>query len=205
MQSFVVGIDEAGRGPLAGPIAFGACKILEKPKAEFFTLFHDFPLGKDSKKMTEKERNFWFEKSTIAEKENVLRIKVLFATPSAIDTLGLSRISRDLVKRLLKDLDVEPASSKVFLDGGLHAPKKFVQETIIKGDEKVFAISLASIAAKVSRDQKMVLLGKRYRAYGFERHKGYPTQEHFEALDKLGISPIHRKRFLVKWALRSRE
>ena len=103
----------------------------------------------------------------------------------------------DSLKKLQKTTNFKPSECLALLDGGLHAPKEFTfQKTIIKGDEKEFAISLASIAAKVTRDWCMKKVSKKYPQYGFDIHKGYGTAKHILVIKKQGISGIHRKSFL---------
>ncbi len=190
MKKYLVGIDEVGRGPLAGPVAVG---VVVAP--------YRFDLGllegvRDSKKMSELGREIWYEKLRILEAEYGLRHIVQFSSAHFIDTHGIVPAIRAAVTRALRLLEVDPASSHVLLDGALRAPARFVsQETIIRGDETEPLISLASIAAKVKRDRLMRMLAIRYPEYGFEIHKGYGTKMHREVLMKQGLSVIHRKTF----------
>lgn len=215
---YIIGIDEAGRGPLAGPVAVGAV-LFEKDKYEKFkkdVCGKGLPLKKfeaerkigrrlvleeqthtilkDSKKLSEKKREEWFEKIKGNKK---IRYAVCFISAKQIDKIGISKATENAIKRTLSKLEVKPKKSKILLDGTLKAPKEFKnQKTIIKGDEKEPIISLASIVAKVSRDRYLVKLSEKYPEYSFEKHKGYGTKLHYRMLKKRGICAIHRKSFL---------
>lgn len=190
---YVVGIDEAGRGPLAGPLALGAFCVRADSRA-----FRKFCVGvKDSKKLSERKREEWFIKIESEKKLGNISFAVAFASPEMIDKRGLTFSIRHALALSLKKLACPPNQTLVLLDGGLHAPEEYTyQETIIKGDEKEPVISFASIAAKVLRDRKMVALAKRHPQYGFEKHKGYGTAAHYEAIEKYGVLDFHRKSFL---------
>jgi ribonuclease HII len=125
-------------------------------------------------------------------------------TAAQIDKQGLSKVIKSLIKKVLVDtlkkIDRAPHEVMVYLDGGLYAPEEFLsQETIIKGDDLVPVISCASIIAKVTRDQFMIRMHKKFPHYHFDVHKGYGTLVHRTAIQKYGISPLHRKSFLKKF------
>lgn len=190
-MSFVVGIDEAGRGPLAGPVAVGAlCAPVD------FDFFTTFPGLNDSKKLSEKKREALF--STLEElcEKEVLSIAVVFKSANDIDTRGIAIVIREAIAEALHSVMPDPSKGKVWLDGSLSAPPDFEQETVIGGDALLPAIMLASIAAKVTRDRYMETLARTYPYYGFERHKGYGTKAHIEALTRYGPSDIHRHTFI---------
>ncbi|MBX4189401.1 ribonuclease HII [Candidatus Parcubacteria bacterium] len=189
-KHFIVGIDEAGRGPLAGPVSLGAVMVREGFNKKFFKGI------KDSKKLSVEDRELWFALATEARRRGELDFCVSLISESVIDKHGIAYAVRLGIKRCLKRLEA-PYDSQIFLDGGIKAPEKYVhQTTIIKGDEKVPIISLASICAKVVRDRKMVRLSKTYPEYLFHIHKGYGTLAHREAIKKHGKSEIHRVSFL---------
>jgi len=191
VNRYIIGIDEAGRGPLAGPVAVGGVVISEHFNKKFFKGV------KDSKQLTPEERELWFTLITEAKRRGDLDYAVSLVSESVIDKHGISYAIKLGIKRVLKHLNVPPEETQVFLDGSLKAPKEYVhQTTIIKGDEKVPVISVASICAKVVRDRRMVRLAKKYPLYGFHIHKGYGTRAHKEALRLHGHSSIHRKSFL---------
>jgi ribonuclease HII len=191
MQKWIVGIDEVGRGPLAGPIYVCGVAILEKDyrKAQWKGLT-------DSKLMTPKNREKWCDKAK--ELEATGKIKIVIASRSAemIDKKGISVCTKDCITSILKKLTINPKETMVLLDGGLKAPKEYVQETIIKGDQKEKVISLASVVAKVSRDKMMVKLHKTYPDYKWDKNKGYGTKAHILALKNKGFSSFHRQSFL---------
>jgi len=188
---FQIGIDEVGRGPLAGPVAVGAFVFL-KPEARKF-----FRGVKESKQLSEQKREEWFRIIQAQQKLGTIDFRVTFQSHTVIDTKGLSHAIRTALSISLKGLNVLPAQARVLLDGGLRAPSNYEnQKTIIKGDEKEAVIALASICAKVLRDRKMKLLGKKYLGYGFEVHKGYGTKRHYEAIERLGVTGVHRRSFL---------
>lgn len=190
---YTVGIDEVGRGPLAGPVA--VCALCLKPTFNK----KNFNKFKDSKKLSHIQRVEWLKKIEIEKENKNLSYKVTFQSNKIIDTKGLSFAIRNALKLSLNSLKVNPKDCLVLLDGGLKAPVEYKnQKTIIKGDEKELAIALASIVAKVTRDTLMDKLAKKYSGYGLEKHKGYGTSAHYKALKKLGISAIHRKSFLTK-------
>lgn len=197
---YVIGIDEAGRGPLAGPVAVGVCLVPAKmTRKNLLAKSGKVGLKKlnDSKKLSVKRREQWF----VQMRKMELDFAVTLISNKIIDGQGLSFAIRkamlDSLKKLRETTHFKPSECLVLLDGGLHAPAEFIfQKTIIKGDEKEFAISLASIAAKVTRDAYMRRLAQKHPAYGFEIHKGYGTARHITTIKKEGITPIHRRSFL---------
>ncbi len=207
---YIVGIDEACRGPLAGPVAVVAfCIKIEKYKnikIEEFN-FHDisyrlkklFKGARDSKKMSVVKREEIFSRIQQAKKNDLVRYIVLNQTAKNIDGKGISWSIKDCIRKCLRELKVNPRQTLVLLDGGIRAPEEFIyQKTIIGGDDKEIVISLASICAKVTRDAHMKKLAKKYPKYGLEKHKGYGTLYHRKAIKKYGPSKIHRKTFLSR-------
>jgi len=191
-MSHIVGIDEAGRGPLAGPVAVGAVAISSSFKKNFFKSI------KDSKKLSPSDRELWFALALEARKEGLLDFAVSLVSEKVIDRKGISYAIRLGIRRSLMTLGVS-ADSQVYLDGGIKAPKEFIHQlTVIRGDEKIPIISLASIMAKVIRDRKMVRLSKKFPEFNFHKHKGYGTSEHRQAIWKFGPSIIHRRSFLTR-------
>lgn len=186
----ILGIDEAGRGPLAGPVSVGVVKLSESFNKRFFKGI------KDSKQLTAEERELWFSLATEAKKKGELDFKVSLVSEKIIDRHGISYALRLGIKRCLSSLGALP-DAQIFLDGALKAPAAFEHQlTVIKGDEKIPVISLASICAKVVRDRKMVRLAKKFPQFGFQVHKGYGTRSHLEALRKFGPAELHRLSFL---------
>lgn len=194
-----IGIDEVGRGPIAGPVAVGAFVILD------YSVKKIFKKVKESKQLSEKKREEWFGIIQTQKKLGKVDFAVTFQSEKVIDTKGLSFAIRSALKKSLNKVtenlmingDYNISNLDILLDGGLRAPAEFVnQKTIIKGDEKVMVIALASICAKVLRDRYMVKMSKKYPKYGFETHKGYGTRSHYEAIRKNGLLPLHRKSFL---------
>ena len=196
--SYIVGVDEAGRGPLAGPVALGAVIFKTKDKSKLTRVFKKIR-GKDSKKLTAREREEWFKIIKNEEKRGNLHFAVSFVGARIIDKKGIVFTIKTALGNSLEKIDVEPKITKRLLDGGLQAPQKYLnQKTIIKGDESELSISLASIVAKVSRDRKMVRLSQKYPIYGFDKHKGYGTKYHCEQILKYGLSYEHRATFLTR-------
>ena len=195
--SCVIGIDEVGRGPLAGPLCVGACLVPKDREAVFSRTLRGI---KDSKQLTFQKREEWFCIISEAEKRGECAWRTSFVSHTLIDRHGISYALRHAIRQVLRKLDADPRRTSVFLDGGIKAPIMFsTQQTVIKGDEKIPIISAASVVAKVRRDRYMVALGRRFPKYGFETHKGYGTKRHYRALRKYGISNVHRKSFLKKF------
>ena len=200
-MKFLIGIDEVGRGPIAGPVAVGAFCISTKNLPKVRRIFKGV---KESKQLTEQKRESWFGIIEQTEKLKLVDFAVTFQSEKVIDTKGLAFSIKNALKislnSVFKKSKSKPAEVRVLLDGGLRAPLGFVnQKTIIKGDEKEMVIALASICAKVLRDRKMNLLAKKYPKYGFEKHKGYGTKAHYDAIKKYGQLSLHRKSFLRKF------
>ncbi|MCW9054602.1 MAG: ribonuclease HII [Candidatus Pacebacteria bacterium] len=184
---YIIGIDEVGRGPVAGPVSVGAVLLSRESS------WQDFDGLRDSKKLTEKKREGWFTEI----KESGVIYAVSSVGEQVIDERGIAYAIRLALSRSLKKLSVDPGECLVLLDGGLKAPEEYVnQQTIIKGDEKEHVIALASIVAKVTRDRYMTHMGKRHPEYCFEQHKGYGTKRHYEAIEEHGLCPLHRRSFL---------
>lgn len=193
----VIGIDEAGRGPLAGPVAVGAVRVPPHFNKSFWQGI------KDSKKLSPEERELWYELARQARREGALDFAVALVSEKVIDRHGISYALRLGIKRCLKRLEAGQEDSQIFLDGSLRAPLEFEhQRTVIKGDEKIPVISLASIVAKVTRDRKMTRLSRLFPGFNFEVHKGYGTLAHRQALAKYGPTELHRKTFLRNLTLR---
>lgn len=190
MNRWIVGIDEAGRGALAGPVSVGLCAIRKGTSTGWFQGV------KDSKQLTHEKREEWLnilnERAVYNEK---VRFNAVFVDNKKIDEEGISKCVRSGIEILLEDF---PDNSIILLDGLLKAPTRFKnQTTIIKGDEKEPLIALASIAAKVSRDDYMIKLGSKTN-YGFEVHKGYGTKKHCKLIRAHGVSSHHRQSYLSK-------
>ncbi len=197
---YLVGVDEVGRGPIAGPVAVGAvCVDVAHAKtklssAEYRALFSGI---KDSKKLLSIRRESWFAKILAAKKNRALNFVVTFISAKEIDAKGLSQSIKKALQKSLKKVAPDPKKTQVLLDGSLYAPAEYKnQKTIIKGDLKEPIIGLASIVAKVMRDRQMVAYAKKYPQYDFEIHKGYGTKKHYEKIKKYGLSPLHRRSFL---------
>lgn len=189
-MKFIIGVDEAGRGPLAGPVAVGVVAV-----PEGFDVAKEFPGVKDSKKLSEKKREALFEMLEERTRAGDVRYCVELESAETIDREGIAVAVRTALARGVNALAPDAALVKLQLDGALRAPVEYDQEVIINGDELVPIISLASIAAKVTRDRVMVELANEYPEYGFEIHKGYGTKKHYEMLEKYGLSAIHRRSF----------
>ncbi len=187
---YIVGIDEAGRGPLAGPVSVGVICIPIKFPRQFFKGI------KDSKALSSHQREEWFKKIK-AQKKLGLVYTVSFRTAGRIDKKGIIVSIKECIQSALIRLNISPKHSLILLDGGLKAPSEFrFQKTIIRGDVKKPVIALASIVAKVLRDRKMIRYAKLYPKYFFDIHKGYGTKLHRKLIKKHGPSFLHRKSFL---------
>lgn len=190
MERFVIGVDEAGRGPLAGPVAVG---FIVAPVD--LDIREEFPGVADSKRLTAGMRENIYALVEARARRGDIQFCARFASARYIDRYGITRAVERAVTNGLKRLDVPYAQSRVLLDGLLRAPRHYTQETIIRGDDMVPIISLASIVAKVRRDRLMRRLAAEYPDWGFEQHKGYGTPAHYAAIEERGLSAIHRRRF----------
>ena len=178
--NWVGGVDESGRGPLAGPV-FAACVILD-PARQIDGLA-------DSKTLSEDQRN----RLTLAIKANSIAWAIGFASVGEIDRINILQASLLAMKRAVENLSFVPA--RVLVDGN-HSPRlKCPVTTIVRGDSLIPEISAASILAKTARDAEMLALHKRFPHYGFDRHKGYSTEQHITAIRIHGISEVHRRSF----------
>lgn len=184
----IVGVDEAGRGPLAGPVVSAAVQIK--------TYDPRFEKINDSKKISEKLREELFD-VILAN----CFVGVGIATVEEIDDINILNATFLSMRRALEDLKENDGVNfeKVMVDGN-HKIREYSgqQEALIKGDGKSLSIAAASIIAKVTRDRIMNLIGREYPQYGFEKHKGYGTKQHREAILEIGVTPVHRKTFLKK-------
>ncbi len=182
----ICGVDEAGRGPLAGPV-FAACVVLRDDDAISGLA--------DSKKLSPARR----EELAVQIRSRATAWAVASASVEEIDTHNILRASLLAMRRAVEQLAVEP--HQVLVDG-LHCPQvRFPVRAVVRGDDRIAAISAASILAKTARDAVMLELHARYPEYGFDRHKGYPTPGHLAALRRCGVSPVHRRSFAPVRAL----
>lgn len=181
--NIVCGVDEAGRGPLAGPV-FAAAVIL--PQGLVIEGIDD------SKKLSEKNREALY----IEIKSLALAFNVAFATEKEIDEVNILNATFFAMKRAVEGLSLRP--DLVLIDGNREPALALPTKTIVKGDSLSVSIAAASILAKVERDRLMKKLSEKYPSYGFEKHKGYGTKLHLEAIKRYGPAEIHRKSFLKK-------
>ena len=177
----IIGVDEAGRGPLAGPVFAGAAYIKEEPGF--------LKRVKDSKKISEKKREKLYDK--IMDSDKIIT-SVAYMNPEVIDTINILEATKLAMKEAVEGIKEK---GLVVVDGNFKIPINRAQKSVIKADEKILECSIASIIAKVSRDRVMREFDKKYPQYGFAGHKGYPTKAHKEAIKRLGPCPIHRKSF----------
>ena len=206
-MKWVVGIDEVGRGALAGPVTVAAAMLAIDARGRVAHV--PFRRLKDSKKLSAAQREFWLTQLVASPS---VRFAIARVYPRGIERLNISaaanRAALSAFSQLLKKYKL-PLTTSVYLDGGLFLGSKDRQQkavamkvanakTIIKGDEKIAAVAAASIIAKVSRDAFMTRLARRYPEYGFELHKGYGTVIHLRAIQKNGSCPAHRLTFLTK-------
>ncbi|MFA6445967.1 MAG: ribonuclease HII [Candidatus Paceibacterota bacterium] len=198
MKKFIwrAGIDEAGRGPLAGPVSVGVCAVQRIHEKEVRKIFKGV---KESKQLSEKTREEYFARLEFAQKNGLLNFSVGMVSAKHIDEKGIVSAIKLAMKQALSRALVPHQGALILLDGSLYAPPEFKnQKTIIKGDEKEWVIALASIAAKVTRDRYMIKMAKKYPQYGFEIHKGYGTKSHYSSIHKNGVSALHRKTWISK-------
>ncbi len=197
-MNYVIGIDEVGRGPIAGPVVVVACAVME-----WVEILHLFPKGelRDSKKLSEKNREKIRDELDVLNNEKKVLWGIGEVSASRIDEIGIASSIKEAMNNALQQLEQNGIllTSKVFLDGSLYAPERYNnQETHIKGDEKFVEISLASIIAKVYRDNLMKEIAKEFPDYGFENHVGYGTKAHYEAIKNKGMTIYHRRSFLKR-------
>lgn len=181
--NIVCGVDEAGRGPLAGPV-YAAAVIL--PKGYVIDGVND------SKKLTEKKRELLFD---VIQNEAVA-CSIGIADEKEIDEINILQATFLAMRRAVEGLTVK--ADIALIDGNKKPGLEIAEWDIVKGDAKSASIAAASIIAKVSRDRYMLEMAEKYPEYHFEKHKGYGTKLHYEMIEKYGISPIHRKSFLKK-------
>ena len=179
--SKIAGIDEAGRGPLAGPVVVAAV-ILGRNWNTKFEL-------NDSKQLTAKKRQVLYD--LICAEASAF--KIVSVSPQEIDRLNILQATMLGMQRCTDEID--PSPDYLLVDGNRYPVTNIQGQAVVKGDCLSKSIAAASILAKVARDRKMVEFGKEYPQWGFERHKGYPTREHREAIIEYGLSPIHRRSF----------
>lgn len=196
-----IGIDEAGRGALAGPVSVGAVLFpsdLDWREAYKLVTKRGEPKLRDSKKLSAQQRGILYEYITVHGR---LRHANALVSAEAIDQVGIVNAAHEAVAIAISQLGIGPDRVKVLLDAGLKAPSKWDQEAFVRGDENIPAISFASIVAKVTRDRYMEELGLSHAPYGFDGHKGYGTLAHRQAIRKYGALPfIHRKTFITALA-----
>ncbi len=176
----VAGVDEVGRGPLAGPVT--AAAVILDPARPVIGL-------RDSKRLTERAR----DRLAIEIQESAIAFSIAHASVAEIDELNILHASMLAMQRAVETLSAQPQLA--LIDGNRAPSVVCATQTIIKGDDKVAAISAASVLAKVTRDALMVELAQEWPGYGFEQHKGYGTALHRRKLTELGVTPAHRRSF----------
>lgn len=180
----ICGVDEAGRGPLAGPVC--AAAVILPPELEI-------PGLNDSKKLTDKKRRALYD-IIVAE---AVSYGIAMASEQEIDEINILQATFNAMERAMNQLTVHPALA--LIDGNRERPFPVAVQTVVKGDSLSANIAAASILAKVTRDRYMEEMAGRYPQYGFEIHKGYGTKAHYAALTEYGPCPIHRRTFLRKF------
>ena len=179
---YIGGVDEVGRGPLIGPVVAACCVLPKTFKLDGLT---------DSKKINEKKRNIFYEYII----ENCLAYGIGVVSPEEIDKINIYEASRKAMMLAIKEVQNKISLEHVLVDA-MPLPDLDIPHTpIIKGDLKSISISAASVIAKVTRDNMMIELDKKYPMYGFKNHKGYPTKKHIEAIHEYGLIDGYRKSY----------
>jgi ribonuclease HII len=209
MKKWIIGMDEVGRGALAGPVVVAVARI---EGSNWLPKRGDLATLKDSKKLSASQREQWFD--YVTHHPNI-SFAIARVYPRQIEKHNISGAANlaalRAYKKLVADLSIVTAivtantPAKIFLDGGLFLGNGILKrenpyraKTMVKADETISAVAIASIIAKVHRDRFMVKLAKQYPQYGFEIHKGYGTKQHRQALKRQGISKVHRRSFMLK-------
>ena len=182
-RGVLCGVDEAGRGPLCGPVSVAAVILDETDVIEGLN---------DSKKLSEKKREALYDEITRRAKA----YSVVLIGPETIDELNILGATMLGMKQAVEELGILPQYA--LIDGNRCPQLSVPCEAVVKGDARSASISAASILAKVTRDRYMAQLAQKYPQYRLEKHKGYPTKEHYALLDEYGVAPIYRKSFLKK-------
>lgn len=183
----VAGIDEAGRGPLAGPVVASA--VIVTDWVMDIDIIND---TKDSKKISEKKRKIIFDKIMLSPH---IKWGIGIVDEKIIDKINIFEATKLAMQEAVKDLEKTMKPDFLIIDGNATIDYPITQKAVIKGDDKIFSCSLASIIAKVSRDALMYKYAETYPEYGFEKHKGYGTKIHIDAIQKFGPCSIHRRTF----------
>lgn len=184
VYSYICGIDEAGRGPLAGPVVAGAVILPKDCRILYIN---------DSKKLSEKRRNELFD----IIKEEAVTYGIGIIDAAKIDEINILQATYEAMRSAINNLNPSP---DILLNDAVTIPKVDIKQVpIIKGDAKSISIAAASVLAKVTRDRIMEEYDKKYPEYGFAKHKGYGTKQHIQALEQFGASPIHRRTFITKF------
>lgn len=190
----LVGVDEVGRGPIAGPVCVGVFISSEK---QILKIIKNAPCElRDSKKLTNIQREKWSNYLHECKKLRLCDFSINMQSNIVIDKHGIQHAIRKCVANGFSKLEID-VNSRVLCDAGLRPPDVYQNYvSIVKGDEREAVIAMASILAKVHRDQFMTKLGLKYPDYGFQSHMGYGTQVHYIALENKGILPVHRRSYL---------
>ena len=182
--SYICGIDEAGRGPLAGPVVAGAVVLPKDCRILYVN---------DSKKLSEKKREMLYDVIL----NEAVSVGVGIVSPERIDEINILNATYEAMRSAINNLNPSP---DILLNDAVTIPKVDIKQVpIIKGDAKSISIAAASVLAKVTRDRIMEEYDKKYPEYGFAKHKGYGTKQHIQALEQFGASPIHRRTFITKF------
>ena len=179
--TLICGVDEAGRGPLAGPVYAGAVILPDG--------MEDIGID-DSKKLSEKKREVLYDKII----DSATAWGIGSASENEIDEINILNAAMLAMRRAIDSMAIHP--DFVLADGNRKPGSPYPEMTVVKGDAKSISIAAASILAKVSRDRYMISLAEQYPEFQFDKHKGYPTALHYEMIKKYGILPVHRKSFL---------
>lgn len=200
-MQWLIGIDEAGRGALAGPVCVGA--VLYPSDFEWREAFslvtkRGVPKLRDSKQLSPQQRDILYEYIVAHGR---LKHSHALVSAESIDAIGIVNATHEAAAIAISHLGIGPSRAKVLLDAGLRVPEKWHQESFVRGDENIPAIAFASIIAKVSRDRHMEDLSLSHTRYHFEEHKGYGTLAHRNAIKKHGLVPfVHRMTFVTALA-----
>ncbi len=202
---YVIGIDEAGRGALAGPVCVGAVLLpldLDWRVAYALVTARGEPRLRDSKQLSAQQREILYEYIVTHGR---LKHAAAFVDAPVIDSIGIVNAAHEAAAVALSRIGVSPEKAEVLLDAGLRVPDHWQQRSFIRGDENVPAIALASVIAKVTRDRLMESLPENFSEYRFSEHKGYGTLAHRKAIAREGLTVLHRATFCTRLPRARRE